>query len=602
MEIHTPTPPAPASATEDQEILKNIDGRLHGPMSGFIKKFFGHFQYVNQGALLEIKTAGRVSCRCAVPSAAPSPDGFLQWFSNYISRELDGARGSWRISSRNEIPGRESDDGDARILLDMTTTPTPDSQTRWDDIQIIGQFYRRRDVCYQYGLLRLCQSAYEVFASQPTRLFLHGFYIRGSLVELWMFDRSGLYCSDMFDIRNDFIQFLSIILSYQRMTDKELGITDTLNTDEGGSYVDLNGAAVPSLRKLYLESQPIASRDKLVGNGTTCYRARTPDSDQWSYVLKFKWRWARERPEDKLLRLAKEKCVWGAISLDYYEEAESTANLRRGLRWGTHRKFSNSRSIEEEKRDDVYSAGGLIDYTEETDNYFQNRILACVVTSPVGRPLDTFQSVLELLQVFCNAIRCHRSLYYDANILHQDISPGNIVILDGQMEGKSRGILIDLDSAVELVEALETEIGITGTRPFMAIGVLRNERHTYRHDLESFLYVFLWTIITNHAESPPETSKLRQWSNGSWNELATRKSFDMDQGAFENILREFPHEFHSLKPVAENLRQTLFPLQNGAIWTGTDGSPEGREKLYDEIIHVFEEAIACETGRSGSPL
>ena len=40
-------PPVPASATDDQEILDNIDGRMQGPMSGFIKKTFGNFQYVH---------------------------------------------------------------------------------------------------------------------------------------------------------------------------------------------------------------------------------------------------------------------------------------------------------------------------------------------------------------------------------------------------------------------------------------------------------------------------------------------------------------------------------------------------------------------------
>ncbi|RYC61290.1 hypothetical protein CHU98_g4921 [Xylaria longipes] len=472
LEIHTPAPPA--SATEDQEILDNIDGRMHGPMTG--------------GA----------SCRCAVPSAAPSPDSFLQWVSNYVSLEFDGARGSWRISGSNGASERESDDDGAHVLLAMTTSPASDVQARWDDIQVVGQFHRCRGVCYQDGISRLCRSAYEVFASQPTRLFLHGFYIRGSLIELWVFDRSGLYCSDMFDIRQDFVQFLSVILSYQQMTDQDLGVPSIIKTDEGGSYISLD------------------------------------DSDQWNYVLKFKWRWARERPEDELLRLAKEKGVWGAVSLDYYDEIESTANLRRGLRWGTHRKFTNvqfperSRSIEEQQKDDACNAGGLVEHMEETDNLFQNRILACIVTSPVGRPLHTFQ-------------------------------------------------------------------------PFMAISVLRSEHHTYHHDLESFLYVFLWAIITNHAESPPETSRLRQWSNGDWDELAARKSFDMKQDSFQSILAEFPHEFHSLKPLAEILHQILFPLRTGVIWTGTNDSPEGMSKLYDEIIRVFEEAIASESERFASP-
>ncbi|KAI1168469.1 FunK1 protein kinase [Nemania serpens] len=572
-----------ASATDDQDILDNIDGRMHGPMSGFIKKYFGSFQYVHQDAYLEIQAAGRVSGRCAVPSAAPSPDNFLQWFSNYVSRELDGARGSWHISSGDEAPGHESDDDGTRLLLTMPNSPASNVQTgwRWDHVQVIGQFYHRGCICYQDGLLRLCRSAHQVFASQPTRLFLHGFYIRGSLIELWVFDRSGLYCSDLFDIQKDFVQFLSIFLSYQRMTDQDLGKVNIIGAGEGGSYAILDSVVMPSLGKLYLESQPIASREDLVGTGTTCYRARMPDSTRWNYVVKFKWRWARERPEDELLKLAKKKCVWG-------------------LRWGRYRKFSSinfrkrNENIEGQQQEVTCDTDGLVEYTEETDNFFQNRMLTCIVTSPVGRPLHTFQSLLELLRVFRDAIKCHRSLYYDAKILHQDISPGNMIILDGQDEGKPQGILIDLDSAIELAEGVGTKFDITGTKPFMAIGVLKSERHTYRHDLESFLYVFLWTIITNHPDNPPETSKLRQWSSGDWGELAVRKSLDMGQDGFQTILGGFTPEFHSLKPLAESLRQVLFPLRAGIVWTGTDGSPEAVDKLYDGMIRAFEEAIASE--------
>ncbi|KAI3395608.1 hypothetical protein diail_1046 [Diaporthe ilicicola] len=590
----------PAVNADDQDVLDNIDGRMHGPMSGFIKKYFGNFQYAHQDAFLEIQAAGRVSYRCAVPPAAPTPDNFLQWFSDYMSRELDGARGSWHSSSGDVAPEHKSGDDGARLLLTMPASPASSVQTRWDHVQVIGQFYHRSGVCYQDGLLRLCRSAHQVFASQPARLFLHGFYIRGSLIELWAFDRSGLYCSDLFDIHKDFIQFLSIFLSYQRMTDQDLGKANIIETDEGGNYTILDSVGMPSLGKLYLDSQPIASREALVGTGTTCYRARTPDSNRWNHVLKFKWRWARERPEDELLKLANKRCVWGAVALDYYKEIESTANLRRGLRWGTHRKFSRMQfrkrngNIEGQQQEDTCNTDGLVEHTEETDNFFQNRVLACIVTSPIGRPLHTFRSLLELLQVFRDAIKCHRSLCCDAKILHQDVSPGNMIILDGQDEGKPQGILIDLDSAIEVDEGIAPEVDITGTRPFMAIGVLKSECHTYRHDLESFLYVFLWTIITNHTENPPETSKLRQWSSGDWDELAIRKSFDMDRDGFQTILGEFPPEFHSLKPLAESLRQVLFPLRAGVIWTGTDGSPEAVDKLYDGMIRVFEEAITSE--------
>jgi hypothetical protein len=71
----------------------------------------------------------------------------------------------------------------------------------------------------------------------------------------------------------------------------------------------------------------------------------------------------------------------------------------------------------------------------------------------------------------------------------------------------------------------------------------------------------------------------------------------MDQDSFRSILEEFAHEFHPLKPLAESLRQILFPLRDGAIWKGTDGSPEAVDKLYDGMIRAFEEAIAYEGGK-----
>ncbi|KAK3934175.1 hypothetical protein QBC46DRAFT_274358, partial [Diplogelasinospora grovesii] len=79
--------------------------------------------------------------------------------------------------------------------------------------------------------------------------------------------------------------------------------------------------------------------------------------------------------------------------------------------------------------------------------------------------------------------------------------------------------------------------------------------------------------------------------------LAVRKSLDMDQDSFQNILEEFTPEFHSLKPLAESLRQILFPLRDGVIWTGTDGSPEAVDRLYDGMIRAFEEAITSEGGK-----
>ena len=69
----------------------------------------------------------------------------------------------------------------------------------------------------------------EVFGSQPERRFVPGFTICGSLMRLWVFDRSGPYNSKKFDIHKEPERFIMVIAGYALMTDAELG----LNTHPG---------------------------------------------------------------------------------------------------------------------------------------------------------------------------------------------------------------------------------------------------------------------------------------------------------------------------------------------------------------------------------
>lgn len=66
--------------------------------------------------------------------------------------------------------------------------------------------------------------------------------------------------------------------------------------------------------------------------------------------------------------------------------------------------------------------------------------------------------------------------------------------------------------------------------------------------------------------------------------------FDMRKENFRVILDEFPDEFGSLKELAETLRDALFPFREGQLWTGTDGSSEATNRLYDVMIGAFDAA------------
>jgi serine/threonine protein kinase len=112
------------------------------------------------------------------------------------------------------------------------------------------------------------------------------------------------------------------------------------------------------------------------------------------------------------------------------------------------------------------------------------------VVSSAGRPLHIYRSVRELLEVLYNTIRGHKSLLKDRNILHQDISENNIIIIEAALEKDWKGMLINLDLAEKLGSILSRASHRTSTMQFMAIKVLQGKGHTYRHDLESFFYVF----------------------------------------------------------------------------------------------------------------
>jgi len=145
---------------------------------------------------------------------------------------------------------------------------------------------------------------------------------------------------------------------------------------------------------------------------------------------------------------------------------------------------------------------------------------------------------------------------------------------------------------------------------FMAIEVLQGKCHTYRHDLESMFYVFLWMCIrcghegaddkekrggkTAQPDEPKATKKvrptkssiLRDWYTGDYKQIANTKRGHMV--GFEDITAEFAPEFTSLKELAEDLRDVLFPIR-GKLFIGTY---KDRNIMYDGMIDSFNKAIS----------
>jgi hypothetical protein len=133
----------------------------------------------------------------------PSQEAFLDWLDRFQNELLPERRRAYHASP--ELPLTDSE---CKHKLDLFVASFDASshggKYSWTDLQVIREL-KQSEIRGRYTkeLLSFCGHAREVFASQPTRRFLHGFFIRGSFMELWVFDRSGPYSCGRFDIYQD---------------------------------------------------------------------------------------------------------------------------------------------------------------------------------------------------------------------------------------------------------------------------------------------------------------------------------------------------------------------------------------------------------------
>lgn len=237
---------------------------------------------------------------------------------------------------------------------------------------------------------------------------------------------------------------------------------------------------------------------------------------------------------------------------------------------------------------------------------FVNWTFSAMVIYPFGRPINKFESVVEFLEACRDIVKALRSLYRNGKILHRDISIKNLIITAPRNEGDPKGMLIDFDLAFNLEKGPPPRGQCVGTPPFMAIGIMMGNVHTYRHDLESFFYVFLWIAICNDREAHIRNSLQRRdgrsrlwgWALRDVAAVLRNKTRDMSEEGFEDLLREFSGPFLGLEGLAGTLHQLLFfPMSGAGVFLGTDWERGRMERLYRGFGEAFDRAI--EEGRRG---
>ncbi|KAI0947737.1 hypothetical protein AcW1_009421 [Taiwanofungus camphoratus] len=140
-----------------------------------------------------------------------------------------------------------------------------------------------------------------------------------------------------------------------------------------------------------------------------------------------------------------------------------------------------------------------------------------LVTAEVGRPLSDFRKGRELVKVMYDCLIGHQQAVEKANILHRDISAGNLLIVEyeiidsnGRKTIEWRGMLNDWELSKPLYtnagEGGQRQPDRTGTWQFTSAKLLKKPDRAAEvpDELESFLHVLLYMGIKYLPHNCPD--------------------------------------------------------------------------------------------------
>ncbi|KAI0641964.1 hypothetical protein C8Q79DRAFT_918222 [Trametes meyenii] len=250
-----------------------------------------------------------------------------------------------------------------------------------------------------------------------------------------------------------------------------------------------------------------------------------------------------------------------------------------------------------------------------TKEWHRERSHMRIVIDDVGRPLTEFTCTHELVVAVRDAIIGHRLLWEKANILHRDVSVGNILIKgEKKLDDKFTGFLHDFDyssmvpdpetvvDASTSTQASVDDLGAdvpgapvpssvdpssqkerTGTYYFMAIEILKvpDSIHNIHHDLESFYWVLLWVIVrhTNHGQGEDICNDIFKYGND-------KDSASAKRDWLESIMLEIPDN----KPLSYLLKELTVLVLEHIPTTRRNAKPT--LLTYEAVLEIFDTALA----------
>jgi hypothetical protein len=624
-----------ANSTEHRkhvdDVLKEELGHLYVGIPGFFEAFFGDvlgLRPAAQAVFNKCKEGDSPLYRVEVgwqgwPEGAKEKE-VLSWFATLTDQLLDLAEGHRPVSRVRRRPLAQphqplkGSTADRKLDIGFVDNLDAgvDSKCRWSQILIPGELKTNPSADKaSKAWLDLGRYAREVLAAQDSRRFVLGFTLCGSLMRLWEFDRLGGIASEQFDVNEDGLQFVSAMLGFLWMNEEQLGFDPTIMTVGDKRYIELereNG------KERLVIDRVIKRVPCVAGRATTCWKVYQEEDPGTPLVVKDSWQYPEREEEGELLRAATEKGVVNVAGYFHHEtvrvggqDDDIRANVRKGLDVTKATNYKPEKAMlppsttgrRTSRRDGSNNLIGRKRSSSCTDaplppskrtcssspvkRAVSNRVHRRVIVSDYGKAIYKASSQISLLAAFEQCIKGYESLHTRAGMLQRDISPNNLMVNEDNDNPSWPAFLIDLDLAIkEQREHSSGARGKTGTRAFMAIGVLLDdEQHSYMHDLESFFWVLFWICI--HYDGPQEARivpRFDKWNYLDSEELAGAKKgvVDDERDFLKTAQTNFTPYYQPLLPYVNKLRRKVFP--NGERWR----SPN--PQLYLDMKQILQVA------------
>lgn len=631
----------------DTRICSELHELVYPNTPGFLESYF-----LDQAWSAAVDRALKRSPTFALPSptsplswktwpATADQESVLQWFSEVVHDLVEHTSRRYCYSPTkplqtpqdrskrkpdvfllpaDEVPSTVNVGVSLGKALETNTAKSPFS---WSQVLVVGELKKSvKDTLSPSLVAQLADYVRLIFKAQCTRRFVHAFTLCGDLMRCWIFHRGGGFSSDEFSINEQPELFGSVVVGYASMNPVELGYDPTLVSDSEGLHVTIPCSFGDGPRQRFiLETPPFFGCSSIASRGTTCWKAKRERMDSFPYVCKDSWRPEDYSSEGSLLAEAQVNGVHGVVEYIGHEDLcvgdlgldDIAHNIMKGLQVGsplnlrpsdsrtTNSNVSSFRSRRSQgprpsstRKRTTSDEQGTSNKRSKTDSSSIsksfNRIHSRLIMSR-GLPIYQFESNIQFLRAFHDAIAGHLSLLR-SGILHRDISINNIMITLGNRSDGYEGFLIDLDLAIKVGATHPSAARRrAGTMEFMAIGTLLGHEHTYRHDLESFFYVFLWICV--HYDGPHGSQPQRRpdifddWAASTYKAAARTKTGDMDPQAIEEILSRFTPRAQCLAGLARKMRDELFPFRKG-LFIATE---ENFEPLYASLLSHIKDTI-----------